>query len=116
MHRGLSLRAPLDVGVDNGDCAFRVDLQTAGMRVEVDTASVTGVSDAVRRAAARVSAVELPRSPACEDVGAADAVAALLAVSGETLASCSQALLSVGTLIEVAAIDYARAETWATAQ
>jgi hypothetical protein len=57
--------------------------------------------------------VQLPHAPECEDISAADAIAALLAVSSESLGAFSRALQSVGTLVEVAAVDYARAETHA---
>lgn len=80
------------------------------MQLDVDTAAVEGVADAVHRAAAQLGALSLPAAPACEDVAAADAVAALLAVSGELLRSCRQELASVAVLVDTAAQDYARAE------
>jgi hypothetical protein len=49
----------------------------------------------------------------CEDVAAADAIGALLAVTGELLASCAQALESVADLVDTAAFDYARVEAHA---
>jgi hypothetical protein len=80
------------------------------MQLDVDTAAVAGVADAVRRAAVRVDTVDLPPAPGCEDVTASDAVAALLAVSGELLGSCRRELESVATLVDTAAVDYARTE------
>jgi hypothetical protein len=81
------------------------------MQLDVDTAAVEGVADAVRRTALGLGAVDLPRPPACEDVGARDAIGALLAVSGELLDSCRRALDSAAQLVDTAAVDYARAET-----
>lgn len=80
------------------------------MQMDVDTAAVAGVADAVRRAAVRVGSVDLPRAPACEDVAASDAIGALLAVSGELIESCGQTLASSAMLVETAAVDYARTE------
>ena len=83
------------------------------MHMEVDTGEVAGVADAVRRAGQRLAAVDLPRAPACEDVAAADAIEALLAVTGESLVSCTRALESVADLVDTAAFDYARVEAHA---
>jgi hypothetical protein len=83
------------------------------MQLDVDTAAVEGVADAVRRAAAGLGAVDLPPPPPCEDVAAADAIGALLAVSGEVLESCRRALDSAALLVDAAAVDYARAEVLA---
>ena len=85
------------------------------MRLDIDTHTIAGVSDAVRRAAVQLRAVDLPRPPPCEDVGASDAIAALLAVSGESLAVLSHAIDTVGVLVETARADYARAEASAAA-
>jgi hypothetical protein len=87
--------------------------QAGRMQLEVDTGEVTGVADAVRRAGQRIATLELPRAPVCEDVAAADAIGALLAVTGELLASCTQALESVADLVDTAAFDYARVEAHA---
>ena len=72
---------------------------------------MVGVSAGVRRAAHAVESVELPPAVAVADIGATDAFTALLAVSTETLASCSHALHGIGALIEVAAQDYQRVES-----
>ena len=85
------------------------------MQMDVDTYPIAGVSDAVRRAAVQLRAVDLPQPPPCEDVGASDAIGALLAVSGESLAALSHALDTVGLLVETARADYSRAEASATA-
>lgn len=85
------------------------------MHLDVDTTAVTGVGSALRAAAAQTAAVRLPRAPACEDVSAADAIGALLAVSGEQLEGCGSVLRLAAALVETAAADYARAETRAAA-
>jgi hypothetical protein len=85
--------------------------QSGRMQLDVDTAAVEGVADAVRRTALGLGAVDLPRPPPCEDVGASDAIGALLAVSGEVLDSCRGALDSAAQLVDTAAVDYARGET-----
>jgi hypothetical protein len=81
------------------------------MQLDVDTAAVEGVADAVRRAAGRLRAVDLPPAPPCEDVAAGDAIGALLSVCTEQLGALSATLSSVAVLVDAARFDYTRAET-----
>ena len=80
------------------------------MRIAVDTEWLTGLTGGVRTAAGGLRAVVLPAPPPCEDVGAADAVGALLAVCDERLHALAASLSSVALLVDTAQIDYARAE------
>jgi hypothetical protein len=80
------------------------------MRVTVETEALVGLTTGVRDAARATRAVELPVPPPCEDVGAADAVGALLAVCAEQLVAVSTALSTVAVLVDTARFDYTRAE------
>lgn len=81
------------------------------MRVTVETGALVGLSAGVRDAAGATRAVELPAPPTCEDVGAADAVGALLSVCAEQLQALSSALTSVAVLVDTARVDYTRVES-----
>jgi len=81
------------------------------MHLEVTSHALVGTGDAVRRAAGRLDALGLPAwAPDCGDLAAEDAVRALLAVSAESLADLARELRSVAVLVDVAAVDFARAE------
>jgi hypothetical protein len=80
------------------------------MRIAVDNESLTGLTTGVRVAAGGIRAVTVPAPPPCEDVGAADAVGALLEMCGEQLHALAAALSSVALLVDTAQIDYAQAE------
>ena len=80
------------------------------MHLSVDTGALGGLSTGVRDAAGATRAVELPAPPPCEDVGAADAVGALLAVCGEQLHAVAASLSTTAVLVDTARVDYARAE------
>ena len=81
------------------------------MHIEVTSHVLVGTGDAVRRAAGRLDALDLPtRAPDCGDLAAEDAVRALLTVCAESLAELARGLRSVAVLVDVAAVDYARTE------
>ncbi len=83
------------------------------MRVTVETEALVGLTAGVRDAAGATRAVELPAPLPCEDVGAADAVGALLTVCAEQLQALSTALAAVAVLVDTARLDYTRVETGA---
>ncbi len=76
----------------------------------VETEALVGLTTGVRDAARASRAVELPAPPPCEDVGAADAVGALLAVCAEQLVAVSAALSTVAVLVDTARFDYTRTD------
>jgi hypothetical protein len=80
------------------------------MRIDVDTESLGGLTTGLRDAAGATRAVALPSAPRCEDVGASDAIGALLAVCGEQLHAWAAALSTVALLVDTAQVDYAHAE------
>jgi hypothetical protein len=80
------------------------------MRVTVETEALIGLTTGVRDAARATRAVELPAPPPCEDVGAADAIGALLSVCAERLVVLSSALSTVAVLVDTARFDYTRVE------
>jgi hypothetical protein len=81
------------------------------MRVTVETGALVGLSAGVRDAAGATRAVELPAPPPCEDIGASDAVGALLTVCAEQLQALSTTLSSAAVLVDTARVDYVRVET-----
>ena len=66
--------------MDSGPVRAGENGSLGSMRIAVDTEWLTGLTGGVRTAAGGLRAVALPAPPPCEDVGAADAVGALLAV------------------------------------
>jgi len=86
------------------------------MHVVVDTAVMGGLSGGVRDAAGAARDVALPSAPPCEDVGAADAAGALLAVCREQLDALGASLSTTAALVGTAQVDYARAENQAVPQ
>ncbi len=83
------------------------------MQLSVDTAVLGGLMGGVRDTAGAIRDVALPAPPPCEDMGAADAVGALLAVCREQLEALAGSLTMMAALVETARVDYARAENQA---
>jgi hypothetical protein len=84
-----------------------------GMHLTVDTWALGGLTTGVRDAATAVWAVALPAPPPCEDVGAADAIGALLAVCREQLHALAESVSTTAALVDTARVDYTRAENGA---
>ena len=83
------------------------------MQLSVDTAVLGGLTGGVRNAAGAIRDVALPAAPPCEDLGAADAMGALLAVCREQLHALAASLTTTAALVDTAQVDYARAENQA---
>ena len=83
------------------------------MHVRVDTWALGGLIGGVRDAAGATRDVALPPPPPCEDMAAADAVGALLAVCREQLQALAASLTTTAALVDTAQVDYARAENQA---
>lgn len=77
----------------------------------VDTEALRGLTTAARDAAGAIGAVGLPAPPPCEDVGASDAVGALLAVCKEQLRAVAEVLSTAAVLVDTARVDYAHTES-----
>ena len=83
------------------------------MRIDVDTQVLTGLADAVRRAASAVDGFAQPLLPEVSAVGAADAVRMLLRVVREQRDDVAACLRGTAALVETAIADYTRAEAQA---